>query len=132
MRICTFKQARSVLLLLIFTASSSCQTQVLAPVELHPALPFVSTALVRLQAPGQPWALFWGSVPIDEKADVCGYGGVNYTQSTVVHYDEVTRGLVKSHPQVMSRRVPSWRGTAAMPTLHLARGLTLFLAAENR
>ncbi|CAL8466183.1 g5719 [Coccomyxa elongata] len=81
----------SVLLLFAFIACSS--SQALPPVELHPALPFVSTALVRLQAPGQPWALFWGSIPTDEKADVCGYGGVNFTQATVVHYDEVTRGL---------------------------------------
>ncbi|BDA51063.1 probable Indian hedgehog protein at C-terminar half [Coccomyxa sp. Obi] len=88
---CKSRYHLSVLLLLAFIACSS--SQALPPVELHPALPFVSTALIRLQAPGEPWALFWGSILTDEKADVCGYGGVNISKPTVVHYDETTREL---------------------------------------
>ncbi len=102
MQTCRLRYHLSVLLLFAFIACSS--SQALPPVELHPALPFVSTALVRLQAPGQPWALFWGSIPTDEKAEVCGYGGVNFTQPTVVHYDDVTGGLVRNHRQLISRR----------------------------
>lgn len=100
---CRSRHALAVLLLSAFTACSS--SEALPPVELHPALPFVSTALVRLQAPGQPWALFWGSIPTDEKANVCGYGGVNFTQPTVVHYDSVTRALVRHYSQMISKRV---------------------------